>query len=368
MNKLNLWMSAAILLLCGACSSGDSKEVKFSVEGTAPENVKTVYLVDRLNPEKNDTIEVKDGKFTVEGQADRDALLGINAEGSQWTVVFFNDGTPVKIDLNDNSLKGSELNEQLTKYDLESGKFHQEIQSTVESILALPSEEQEAMIPQYQEKIDAYANHLKSIFEKEKDNFIPVAFLSQYISLADVDEVEQALDSTRFYMSHPVAKDIKEKIEKQLASQKAAEEEANKIIGQKFIDFEEPDVKGIMHKLSEYVGKGTWVLVDFWASWCGPCRAEMPNVVEAYNKYHQKGFDIVGVSFDREKEPWVKAIDELKMPWTHLSDLKYWENVASDLYGIKSIPANLLIAPEGTIVARDLRGNALQAKLEEIFK
>ena len=83
MKKLNLWMSAAILLLCGACSSGDSKEVKFSVEGTAPENVKTVYLVDRLNPEKNDTIEVKDGKFTVEGQADRDALLGINAEGSQ---------------------------------------------------------------------------------------------------------------------------------------------------------------------------------------------------------------------------------------------------------------------------------------------
>jgi peroxiredoxin len=90
-------------------------------------------------------------------------------------------------------------------------------------------------------------------------------------------------------------------------------------------------------------------------------------VVEAYNKYHDKGFDVVGISYDSKQEAWVKAIDELKMPWTHLSDLKGWENVSSDLYGIKAIPANLLINPEGTIEARDLRGEALQQKLAEIF-
>ena len=152
-----------------------------------------------------------------------------------------------------------------------------------------------------------------------------------------------------------------------IAAEEAARAEANKILGQKFIDFEQADPQGKNHKLSEYVGQGKWVLVDFWASWCGPCRAEMPNVVEAYNKYHEKGFDVVGISYDSKQEAWVKAIDELKMPWTHLSDLKGWENVSSDLYGIKAIPANLLINPEGTIVARDLRGEALQQKLAEIF-
>ena len=93
----------------------------------------------------------------------------------------------------------------------------------------------------------------------------------------------------------------------------------------------------------------------------------MPNVVAAYEKYHAKGFDIVGLSFDKDKDAWLKAIDELKMPWTHLSDLKGWETVAASTYGINAIPASLLVDPEGIIVARDLRGKALGSKLAEIF-
>lgn len=139
-------------------------------------------------------------------------------------------------------------------------------------------------------------------------------------------------------------------------------------VGQKFLDLEMPDRDGNLHKLSEYAGKGNWVLVDFWASWCNPCKMEMPNVVAAYKNYHDKGFEIVGVSFDREKAPWVRAVREWDMPWIHLSDLKYWQSEAVGLYNVTGIPDNLLIDPEGTIVARGLRGRALEAALAEIFK
>ncbi|MBC8435988.1 MAG: TlpA family protein disulfide reductase, partial [Bacteroidetes bacterium] len=106
---------------------------------------------------------------------------------------------------------------------------------------------------------------------------------------------------------------------------------------------------------------------DFWASWCGPCRAENPNVVEAWKKYHKKGFDILGVSLDRNKEKWIEAIDKDDLTWNQVSDLQYWSNDASKLYGVNSIPANVLIDPEGIIIARNLRGEDLQLKLEEIL-
>ena len=136
---------------------------------------------------------------------------------------------------------------------------------------------------------------------------------------------------------------------------------------QYFLDLEEADVNGKMHKLSEFVGQGKWVLIDFWASWCGPCRAEMPNVLANYKKYHDKGFDIVGLSFDQERLAWVTAISELGLPWIHLSDLRGWNSIAADVYGINAIPASILVDPQGKIVAQDLRGEELGEKLREIF-
>ena len=124
--------------------------------------------------------------------------------------------------------------------------------------------------------------------------------------------------------------------------------------------------KGV--KLSDYAGKGKLVLVDFWASWCGPCRREMPNLVELYKQYKNKNFEIVGVSLDQNGDSWKAAIKQLNITWPQMSDLKYWECEGAQLYAVSSIPHVVLIDGEGTIVARGLHGEELQQKVAELLK
>ena len=130
------------------------------------------------------------------------------------------------------------------------------------------------------------------------------------------------------------------------------------------VEGQTPDGKTV--SLSQLRGK--YVLLDFWASWCGPCRREMPNVKALYDKYHAQGFDVVGVSFDSDKAPWLNAIKKMNLPWHNISDLKGWKSKAAALYGINSIPSTLLIDPQGKIIATDLHGEELETQLNTIYE
>ena len=146
--------------------------------------------------------------------------------------------------------------------------------------------------------------------------------------------------------------------------------EVNKLtgIGKTALDFTQPDTLGKPVSLKDFRGK--YVLLDFWASWCGPCREENPNVVAAYNKYRDKNFTVLSVSLDQPtgKEKWLNAIHKDGLTWTHVSDLKFWDNAVAKEYDIESIPSNFLLDPNGVIIGKDLRGDDLNNKLAEVMK
>jgi thiol-disulfide isomerase/thioredoxin len=342
-----------------------AQQLKYFVSGTYAKDGNTVYLIDRLTDKAIDSVVVADSKFAFSGTADKDAFMAVTLKNSKWNTVFFNDGIPVVINVNDSTLKGSPLNERLTKCDLECNAprkaFGEKVSKMTEAEMNAKSDELMAEYAKMSSAMSAIAN---KIFKEERNSLIPLAFAELYIIDNGIESYDELVKEQVPFASHPYLKKVKDEIAKLL---KPKDSPKSAFIGQKYTDFEMADPDGKMHKISEFIGEGKYVLVDFWASWCGPCRAEMPNVLEAYNKYHAKGFEVIGVSLDNKKDAWVKAVAQIQMPWLQLSDLKGFDCAAAAIYKVDAIPDNILIDPQGKIIDRALRSKSLHIRLQKIF-
>ena len=344
----------ALMLLVAAFATAQ----EYVVKGKAPIDSKTI-LLQKLFEQKNETVAVDStGHFTFKGKTPKDAMALVLDMDKRTFLPLLLEGN-VTVDLVNKSVSGNEENQLLSiwfaKYDSLQNAMSQahKVLSSTESNDSIRQIAQK----EYESLSKTATDMLMDCFNQNIDKKFPAFFLAQFYSMLPKDEILALAERQPIFLETPLMAPIKKSV---AGWQKQA-------IGQLYTDFEMTDTLGTKRHLSEFVENGKYVLIDFWASWCGPCRAEMPAVKALYDKYHSKGFDIVGVSFDNKKTAWTGAIRKMQLNWNHISDLKGWQNAAAAIYGIYSIPATLLIGPDGKIIASGLDSNKLGKKLEEIF-
>lgn len=369
-------MRKRLLTFCASLAtiSANAQYVSYEVSGIMPDSIKKVYIFASETKVNNkevtfeyncvDSADVASGKFMMKGKCSKLAYYQVGVPRTSIGQGVFFDGTPIYIDFINNELKGSADNERLFQLKKVVNENNEKWFAIIKDLpkYADDKAKKDSLLAE-RDKITREKNaYCMKCYMENKNSIIGLSFLSNIAYELPDEELVDAVSPSRMYYGHPLL----EKVKKELAERE--EVKALRHVGEIFIDVEMDDPQMNSHKLSEWVGKGKYVLIDFWASWCGPCRAEMPNVLENYNKYKDKGFEVVGISLDTKHDAWVSGIKKLDIPFPQLSELSGWKGEYHKKYGIKAIPANLLIDPNGKIIACDLRATKLSSTLEKIFE
>jgi len=367
-------LSATLLFSCNKETTTDGYTVSGTIDSVADGEQVFIERANELGEVTAiDTAFVKNGKFEFNGKAEEIEFAYIQIGSLPWKIPFVLENGNIQITAYKDSLQasttaGSYNNEELTKFNTtfeklqkKLGKFQQENTKAIEE--ARQSNDT-ATINKITNEYSVLENNLKEFMEnypaENPRSYISLILLSQIISNPAID-FEKTKASINALAPELKSTSIGKKLEESVKELSAT------AIGQMAPNFSAPDPEGKMISLTESLGKVT--LIDFWASWCGPCRIENPNVVALYNEFHQKGLNIIGVSLDREdhKEKWLEAIATDKLTWTQVSNLQYWQDPIAKQYNVQSIPATFLLDADGKIIAKNLRGAALRAKVAEVL-
>lgn len=354
---LKLKLITSTILLASSISYAQTARIKGNIPGLPDGTATFHYHQDTVR--LTDTIQIKDGKFNLSVTIPEPQKVFIMFP--ERYKEFFVEGGDISItgsaDLQTFEVKGSKIQDEATAYNHSLEDIFKQEKELYSKYGKVSKEEQIALEAKLKELRYEKRDRAKQYITKHPSSAFSVSLVSDRSAMGEYNDVKSIYD-----LLSPAAQKTGEA--KLIAQRLAILKRSN--IGEHIIDFVQNDTSGVPVKYNNF--KGKYVFIDFWASWCGPCRAENPNVLKAYNAFKDKNFTVVGISLDDNGERWKKAIVEDKMPWTQLSDLQGWKNELSTYYGIQGIPSSLLISPEGKIIAKDLRGTELHLKLEEILK
>ncbi|MFC3881525.1 redoxin domain-containing protein [Algoriphagus namhaensis] len=366
--QLSSFILFATILFFSCENAGNaSNDGKITISGTlknAPDGNLILSEFTDSRPIVLDTLTLTDGNYSFELELESPKFLELDLYGREKVrLALFDEDVQVNYDFskaNSLEINGSKDSQEMIKIQTLMTNYQNQVNELNEEYYAAMSANDAEAIKTIQEKaLNLEANQsdqVKEVINSMDDSFASLAALGFLNTKNDFPFIDSLV--TELNNRYPDTKMILQ-IKQQLDEMRALS------IGQVAPEIESTNPNGELLKLSDYRGK--YVLIDFWAAWCKPCRQENPNLVRMYAQYKDKGLEIFGVSLDRAREPWVEAIATDGLTWPQVSDLTYFDGPAPTTYQINAIPASFLLDPEGRIVARDLRGASLENKLAELF-